>query len=176
MATQIFFYFHPELWGRFPNLPNIFQWGWFNHQPGFFVLQETIHTANHHLKGDFGNTPRKQQRVSTWKLMIHWLEDYIFFGGGENCIFSTNLGGWWIRWNRDTAEIGKEMDGSFGSMDVYIYICVDVLHIVMYTSMHISMYIGMYIGMYISMNIYVFIYICVYICKRQDMPPPATGW
>ena len=59
---------------------------------------------------------------------------------------------------------------------MYIYICVDVLHIVMYTSMHISMYIGMYIGMYISMNIYVFIYICVYICKRQDMPPPATGW
>ena len=38
-ATQIVFYVHPYL-GKIPNLTNIFQMGWFNHQPekgeGFF--------------------------------------------------------------------------------------------------------------------------------------------
>ena len=27
------FYFHPETWGKIPILTNIFQMGWFNHQP-----------------------------------------------------------------------------------------------------------------------------------------------
>ena len=30
--VHIFVNFHPEFWGRFPILTNIFQMGWFNHQ------------------------------------------------------------------------------------------------------------------------------------------------
>jgi len=33
VATQTFFIFTPIPWGRFPILTNIFQMGWFNHQP-----------------------------------------------------------------------------------------------------------------------------------------------
>ena len=34
---KVFFYFHPENWGRFPNLTNIFQRGW-NHQPDVIIV------------------------------------------------------------------------------------------------------------------------------------------
>ena len=36
VATEIFFMFTPEAWGRFPIwLSHIFQMGWFNHQPEY---------------------------------------------------------------------------------------------------------------------------------------------
>ena len=38
---QLFCYFHPYL-GKISNLANIFQVGWFNHQPDFVVLSSIL--------------------------------------------------------------------------------------------------------------------------------------
>ena len=32
-ASKYFFAFHPETWGKIPNLTHVFRMGWFNHQP-----------------------------------------------------------------------------------------------------------------------------------------------
>ena len=37
--TSNIFYFQPQIWGKWSNLTNIFQRGWFNHQLGLFFLR-----------------------------------------------------------------------------------------------------------------------------------------
>ena len=59
-GNPIIFYFHPETWGRFPFLTNIFQMGWFNHQPkkqtGTFEKKNASHILQFFTSSTTGTT------------------------------------------------------------------------------------------------------------------------
>ena len=63
MATQIFFYFHPENWGKGPNLTIIFQMGW-NHQ--LEMNQQSLPEIASSMHFAFANRSRTPLRRTGW--------------------------------------------------------------------------------------------------------------
>ena len=142
VATQIFFYFDPECWGRWTHFDeHIFQLGWFNH----------------HLVGSWRvwyYHPQYSKWGFTWNLggfkhELSLLQCEVSLGICFFFEFSLEKG-----W-RPTKAIALTYVYIYGHIRMYIYICIFCLNI--------------YIYRYLSLFVLLFVYLFLLEARVNDM-------